>query len=330
MTIVFHERYLDHFQYSGHPECPDRLVFAVRKMLDTSVWKDVIRPEPASDTDLLLVHTKDHIERIKTAKEGFLDPDTYIRKETYEIALLAAGGAIAAARIAYDSCRPALALVRPPGHHAGKDFCGGFCYFNNIAIAARKLSLDRIAIVDIDVHHGNGTEDIFFDDDKVLFISTHQYGIYPGTGAAEDVGTGTGEGYTINIPLRSGVGDETYLFAFDRIIKPVIEQYDPECLLVSIGIDAHYADPIASLRLSTIGYLELCRKLIDISPDRKIAFILEGGYDLEATAEVLAGLGGLICNKEIPMNREQPKNVETINRESVERVINIQRKYWDL
>jgi acetoin utilization deacetylase AcuC-like enzyme len=330
MTIVFHERYLDHFQYSGHPECPDRLVFAIRKMMDTGVWKDVIKPEPASETDLLLVHTKDHIERIRTAKEGFLDPDTYIRKETYEIALLAVGGAIAAAKIAYNYRRPALALVRPPGHHAGRDFCGGFCYFNNIAIAARKLFLDRIAIVDIDVHHGNGTEDIFYDDKRVLFISTHQYGIYPGSGAAEDVGTGAGEGYTINIPLRSGVGDGTYFFAFEKIIKPVLEQYNPEGLLVSIGIDAHYADPIASLKLSSTGYLELCRKLIDISPDRKIAFILEGGYDLEATAEVLAGLAGLICDKKISMMRDQVRDVDTIDRESVEKVINVQRKYWNL
>ena len=330
MAIVFHERYLDHVQYEGHPESPERLAVPIKRMLEFDVWKDVTRPEAAIEEDLQLAHTPRHIAWIKNAPEGFLDPDTYIHKETFEIALLAAGGTIEAARIAYGQHKPTLALVRPPGHHAGKDFCGGFCYFNNIAIAARKMGLERTAIVDIDVHHGNGTEDIFIEDDKVLFISTHQRGIYPGTGAAETVGKGKGEGFNINIPLRGGIGDATYMMVFDRIVEPVLHQFDPQMILVSIGVDAHYADPLASLALSSRAYLELCSRLINVAPEKRIAFVLEGGYALEATAEVLSALAGHFSGVEMPMQQIYSKDVEGSGKEELETIIEIQKKYWDL
>jgi acetoin utilization deacetylase AcuC-like enzyme len=330
MAIVFHERYLDHVQYEGHPESPERLAVPIKRMLEFDVWRDVTRPEAATEEDLQLAHTPRHIAWIKNSPEGFLDPDTYIHKETFEIALLAAGGTIKAARIAYDHHEPALALVRPPGHHAGRDFCGGFCYFNNIAIAARKMGLERTAIVDIDVHHGNGTEDIFIEDDKVLFISMHQRGIYPGTGAAENVGKGKGEGFNINIPLRGGIGDATYMVVFDRIVEPVLRQFDPQMILVSIGVDAHYADPLASLALSSRAYLELCSRLINVAPEKRIAFVLEGGYALEATAEVLSALAGHFSGVEIPMQQIYSKDVEGLGKEELETIIEIQKKYWDL
>lgn len=277
-----------------------------------------------------MAHSPQHVSRIRNSPEGFLDPDTYIHKDTYEIALLAAGGSIEAARIAHDCGKPTLALVRPPGHHAGRDFCGGFCYFNNIAIAARRMYLERTAIVDIDVHHGNGTEDIFLEDDKVLFMSTHQRGIYPGSGDARVVGKGRGEGFTVNIPMRGGIGDATYMMILDRIIEPILHQYDPKMILVSIGVDAHYSDPLASLALSSKAYLEICRRLIAIAPDRRIAFMLEGGYALEATAEVLSALVGEFCGAEVPLRQIYSKDVEVMGREEVESVIEVQKQYWDL
>lgn len=330
MAIVFHERYFDHVQYEGHPESPERLAVPIKRMLEFDVWKDVTRPEAATEEDLQLAHTTRHVAWIKNAPEGFLDPDTYIHKETFEIALLAAGGMIEAARIACCHGEPTLALVRPPGHHAGRDFCGGFCYFNNIAIAARKMGLERTAIVDIDVHHGNGTEDIFIEDDKVLFISTHQRGIYPGTGAAENVGKGKGEGFNINIPLRGGIGDATYMMVFDRLVEPILHQFDPQMILVSIGVDAHYADPLASLALSSRAYLELCSRLINVAPEKRIAFVLEGGYALEATAEVLSALAGHFSGVEVPMQQIYSKDVEGSGKEELETIIEIQKKYWDL
>ena len=330
MAIVFHERYFDHVQYEGHPESPERLAIPIKKMLELDLWKDVTRPEPASEEDILLAHSPQHLSKIKDSPEGFLDPDTYIHKETYEIALLAVGGTVEAARIAHDRGKPTLALVRPPGHHAGRDFCGGFCYFNNIAIAAKRMRLERTAIVDIDVHHGNGTEDIFLEDDKVLFMSTHQRGIYPGSGDAHTVGKGKGEGFTVNIPMRGGIGDATYMIILDRIIGPILRQYDPKMILVSIGVDAHYSDPLASLALSSKAYLEICKRLIDTAPDRRIAFVLEGGYALEATAEVLSALAGQFCGVEVPLRQIYSKDVEVLGREEVESVIEIQKKYWDL
>jgi acetoin utilization deacetylase AcuC-like enzyme len=330
MAIVFHERYFDHVQYEGHPESPERLAVPIKRMLELDLWRDVTRPEPACEEDILLAHTPHHFAAIKDSPEGFLDPDTYIHKDTFEIALLAAGGTIEAARTAHDFGKPTLALVRPPGHHAGRDFCGGFCYFNNIAIAARKMDLERAAIVDIDVHHGNGTEDIFIEDDKVLFMSTHQRGIYPGSGDAGTVGRGKGEGYTVNIPMRGGIGDATYMMIFDRIIEPILHQYDPQMILVSIGVDAHYADPLASLALSSKAYLEMCKRLINMAPEKRIAFALEGGYALEATAEVLSALAGEFCGVEVPLCQIYSKDVEVLGKEEVESVIEIQKEYWDL
>lgn len=330
MSIVFHERYFDHVQYEGHPESPERLAVPIKKMLELDVWREVSRPGPATEDDLMLVHTPEHVRRVRETPEGFLDPDTYLHEETYEIALLAAGGVIEAARIALDCGDPCLALVRPPGHHAGRDFLGGFCYFNNIAIAARKVGLDRTAIVDIDVHHGNGTEDIFLEDDRVLFISTHQSGIYPGSGDLRTVGRGRGEGYNVNIPMRGGVGDATYANAMDRIVEPILRQYDPGMILVSIGVDAHYADPLAGLSLSSKGYVDICRRLIRLSPGRRIAFVLEGGYALQATAEVLSALAGLMCGVEVPLQQVYSKDVEVLGEDIIASVIGVQRKYWDL
>ncbi len=328
MTIVFHPRFLDHRQWEGHPDSPMRLVRAVDKMMDLWVWNEVVYPKPVTVEDLRLVHTEELINSVSNSVECFLDPDTYVHDDTFEIALLAAGGTVEAAKWAIDDGKQSLALVRPPGHHVGKDFLGGFCYFNNVAIAIRKLGI-RAAIVDIDVHHGNGTQSIFWDED-LLYISTHQYGIYPGTGSVDEVGEGAGEGFTINIPLDGGAGDTTFLLAYERLIKPVLEQYRPQMIIVDIGVDAHYMDPLASLNLSSPGYLELCRRLMSMPTEAGCLFVLEGGYHLDATAEVMAGLVAMFQGVPSRMKFYQNLDEDCCGRPNVEGAYQVQKEYWNL
>lgn len=329
MTIVFHPRYLDHQQWEGHPESPFRLVKAVDKMMELWVWNDVIYPEPATVDDLLLVHSERLVSSVSDSSECYLDSDTFVHDETFDIALLAAGGTIEGARRAMENGNPSVALVRPPGHHAGRDFLGGFCYFNNAAIAIKKLGI-RAAIVDIDVHHGNGTQSIFWENDDVLYISTHQYGIYPGTGAVNDVGQGKGEGYTINIPLDGGAGDKSFILAFESIIKPAVEQFKPQMVIIDIGVDAHYMDPLASLTLSSPGYLELCKRLMSIPSEFGPLFVLEGGYHLEATAEVMGGLVAMCQGVPARMKFYQDMDDECFGLANIERAVSVQREYWDV
>lgn len=329
MTIVFHPRYLDHFQWEGHPESPHRLIRIIDRMMDLWVWEDVVTPEPASIQDLQLVHTDRLIEKVAESRECYLDADTYVHDETFEIALLAAGGTIEGARQVMKNGKPAIALVRPPGHHAGPDFLGGFCYFNNAAIAIRKLGL-RAAIVDIDVHHGNGTQKIFWEDDQVLYISTHQAGIYPGTGNVDEVGGGPGEGYTVNIPFMGGTGDSSFLEAYRRIIRPVVAEFKPDMIVIDIGVDAHYMDPLASLSLSSAGYLELCRRIMCLPSRYGNLVVLEGGYHLEATAEVIAGLAAMCRGVPAMIKYFANRDPLCAGEEVIERVIQVQSEYWSL
>ena len=231
----------------------------------------MIEAAPASRERVERCHDADYLDRLAAIEvPTLLDPDTVASETSYEAALLAAGCALAAVE------RGGFALVRPPGHHAPPDRAMGFCLVNNIAVAARfaqaELGLDRVAIVDWDVHHGNGTQDIFWDDRSVLFASLHQWPFYPGTGGPDD-----GNETTVNVPLPAGAGDDEYLRAFGELVEPAIRAFEAELVLVSAGFDAHVDDPLAGMRVTVDGFRELARRSAALAP--RVAAVLEGGYD---------------------------------------------------
>ena len=234
------------------------------------VWSE---GRAATTAELLLCHTSEHVELVRGVEDAvWLDGDTICTGTTFEAAALAAGTAIEAA------LRGGFALVRPPGHHALAGRAMGFCVFNNVAVAARvaqqRLGLGRVAIVDFDVHHGNGTEAIFREDDSVLFVSLHQWPFYPGSGGPDDQAE-----TTVNVPLPAGCGDEEYLDAFDRVVEPAVARFEPELVLVSAGFDAHIDDPLAEMRVTEDGFRELARRCRTVGG--RVAAVLEGGYELE-------------------------------------------------
>ncbi|RPI83107.1 MAG: histone deacetylase, partial [Chloroflexi bacterium] len=280
----------------GHPERPERIEAAVEGLTESSYWDRYPKIEPIeiSQEVLLGVHTMPYLSLLETSasRGSFLDGDTYTRPASWQLALNAAGGAAACAVAVWKGrARRAYALTRPPGHHAGPGYGMGFCLINNIAVAAEYLlktqGAEKLAIVDIDLHHGNGTQDIFYQRSDVLYISTHQAPFYPGSGEAGERGRGGGLGTTANIPLPPYSGDEAFRSALDRAILPLLYRYSPQMLLVSMGFDTHWIDPLGHLQLCTQVQGELIAALTAWAEENcggRITVILEGGYDLDASA----------------------------------------------
>ena len=305
--------FLEHSE-EGHPESPERLE-AIMELLNKSglVARLVgIEPQPATDAQILAVHAPEHVARIQRVVAhggGHLDPDTYVNIFSLDAARLAAGAAVRAVdAVMSGEVDNAFALVRPPGHHATRDAAMGFCLLNNIAIGAQHAldayHLGRILIVDYDVHHGNGTQDIFYREPRVMFFTTHLYPFYPGTGNWNEIGSGDGMGYTINVPLGAGVGDRGYQQIFDELLFPLAERYRPQLVLASVGYDAHWRDPLALANLSISGYVSLARMLMELARelcDGRLVMLLEGGYDLGVLAQgVAATFRVLLGDEDIP------------------------------
>lgn len=317
IALVDDTRFADHFERSGdHPECPERLTAAREGLLAGlgNTTPRIIQAREASDVELERVHAPQYITRLRSRlAHGFgqLDPDTYFSPGTREAAWLAAGTTIELAQQLITSPQKrGVALLRPPGHHAVPGGSMGFCLLNNVALAARAAlasGLSRVAIVDWDVHHGNGTQDAFYDDPRVLFISLHQYPFYPGTGAPEDIGRDRGRGFTANLALPAESGPDVYGAAFARVVMPLLQQHAPEMVLVSAGFDAHRSDPLAAMNLDHQTYSALASALLDFvdqpgnAAQGRIAFILEGGYDLSALSDSVRAVAQTLCGERLAL-----------------------------
>lgn len=298
VTLFTSPKFADHLTPPGHPERVER--FAVMQVVADefrAAGGTVREPRAATRSELARIHGVDYVGLIAgTAGRAMsLDADTFTSPDTYEVACLAAGAAVAAVEevLSGGNATRAIALVRPPGHHAEADRAMGFCLFNNIAVAAahaRAAGLERVAIVDYDVHHGNGTQWSFYTDPTVLFISSHQFPYYPGTGAANEIGTGSGTGLTINLPLAAGATDADYELVYDRIAIPTLQQFEPQLILISAGFDAYKDDPLGGMRLTSAFFGRLTAKIAAVAEQccgGRVVAITEGGYDLQGLAESL-------------------------------------------
>ncbi len=298
-AYLYNDIYLQHDTGYGHPERPERLEAINNKVISLPFYNDIIKVD-IKQADLKyieLVHDRSYIDRVQKEIESgtvYLDSmDTVVCSKSFDIALYAVGGCLNMCDVIMSGeVNTGFCAVRPPGHHAEKSYAAGFCIFNNIAIAARYLqeehNIERIAIVDWDVHHGNGTQHTFEMDPSVYYMSLHQYPHYPGTGASIETGIGKGKGYNLNIPMDGGSGDDEYLEAFETIIIPELERFKPEIILISAGFDAHTSDPLSSIYVSTDSYYIFTKLLQEIAAKyskHRIIAMLEGGYDLEALAD---------------------------------------------
>jgi acetoin utilization deacetylase AcuC-like enzyme len=347
-TAVFYDPiYMEHDTGHGHPERPERLQTTMQMLEGVGLAEKVriISPRDASVEEIALVHPRSYIEKVKGLAEsggGWLDPDTHIGVRSYDAALKSTGAVLEGLeRIFSGDIDNAFCLVRPPGHHATAERGMGFCLFNNNAVAARfamqEFGVSRIFILDWDAHHGNGLQDIFYDDDKVLYVSLHQYPHYPGTGSTGEVGIGAGEGYTVNFPLPARTGEEVYLAAFDQVILPIARAYQPELVLISAGYDGHFSDLLCSMLLRGHSYAEMAIRLKDLAEEfcgGKMMAALEGGYDLVGIAISMTDTIAVMAGEDIRV--EEDVDSETIypssrrGMEIVESTREALSQYWPI
>jgi len=340
--IVKDKRYLNHLTGEGHPENHQRLE-AIYSMLDEPDMDGYfvsLDPRPAEREELLLLHSPEYIDKIASTagKDDFsLTPDTHTSPGSYEAALLAAGGLFESiSKVVSGELANAFALVRPPGHHAERNRGLGYCLFNNVALGAmfahQFLRLKRILIVDFDVHHGNGTQHFFEQDPRVLFFSTHQYPHFPGTGSFTETGLGRGEGYTVNVPLGKGYGDGEFIAIYEKLLRPIAIEFEPELILVSAGFDIHKSDPMGKMKITTKGFAGLTRSIMktaDLCCNGRLVFSLEGGYHLKTIGncvkEVLNELTGhTLCRIPELRSRDSRKKFDYV----FKRCTHVHKQFW--
>jgi len=343
-NLLYHPIYLKHLTGPEHPERPERITVTLSVLEEKGIISRVIRtkPQKVSMENLTLVHPVSYVKEVKELTSqggGNLDSDTVLCPNSYEAALFAAGAATTAVdEVLNGESDNAFCLVRPPGHHAISRKGMGFCVFNNLAVGAKyaqKRGLSRILILDWDAHHGNGIQDVFYDDPNVLYISLHQYPCYPGSGYLDQVGVGKGRGFTINFPLPAGTGDVLCMKIFDEVVNPIAYQFKPELIMVAGGYDGHFADPLTSLKLTVPGYSKLTKMVLNLAKDvcdGKLVISLEGGYELKALSHSIAATLNVMGNFGLNIKDPHglPVSVDKVDLSVIDKVKKVQKEFWKI